>query len=156
MESKTVKESRTEQVHILTEADMNGYSRLFGGTLMSWIDVLAAVVARRHSGRNVTTACVDSLEFRAPAFSNDTIFMTGKITCVGKTSMEVMVKTYVEALGGMRQLINKAYLVLVAIDSDGNPVAVPPIFPETDEEKLEFKAGIRRRELRKARKTEKY
>ena len=58
---KTVKDSYTEQVQILTQANINGYNRLFGGQLMEWIDVVAAVVARRHAGRNVTTAVVDTL-----------------------------------------------------------------------------------------------
>jgi len=47
---KTVSESRTEQVQILTQGTLNGDKRLFGGKLMEWIDVVAAVVARRHSG----------------------------------------------------------------------------------------------------------
>lgn len=64
-------DSRTEQVHIITQSDINGFGRLFGGVLMAWIDILAAVVARRHSDRNVTTVFVDTLEFRAPARVND-------------------------------------------------------------------------------------
>ena len=72
MKSKRVKDSITEQVHILTQGNLNGYRRLFGGKLMSWIDVVAAVVARRHSEKNVTTAVVDMLEFKAPAYANDT------------------------------------------------------------------------------------
>ena len=63
MQPKHPRESRTEQVQILMFDTMNGYSRLFGGKLMEWIDVVAAVVARRHSGCNVTTAAVDSLYF---------------------------------------------------------------------------------------------
>ena len=49
---KRVSDSVTEQVHILTQANLNGYHRLFGGKLMSWMDIVAAVVARRHSGKN--------------------------------------------------------------------------------------------------------
>ena len=81
-------------------ADLNGYNRLFGGRLMQWIDVVAGVVARRHSGCEVTTASVDQLEFQAPAFVNDTIAMEGRITHVGRTSMEVRVDTFVESLAG--------------------------------------------------------
>ena len=110
-------DSYTEQVHIITQSDINGFDRLFGGALMAWIDILAAVVARRHSERNVTTVFVDTLEFRAPARVNDTIYMTGKLTYAGKTSMEVCVKTFVEELSGDRKLINVAYLILVALAS---------------------------------------
>ena len=48
--AKRVSESRTEQIQILMPEHINGYDRLFGRPLMEWIDVVAAVVARRHSG----------------------------------------------------------------------------------------------------------
>lgn len=149
-------DSYTEQVHIITQSDINGFNRLFGGTLMSWIDVLAAVVARRHSECNVTTVFVDTLEFRAPARVNDTIMMTGKMTYAGKTSMEVCVKTFVEELSSERKLINVAYLILVALDADDEPTEVPALLPVTESELEEWKAGAKRRELRKLRRSEKY
>ena len=147
-------DSYTEQVHIITQSDINGFDRLFGGALMSWIDILAAVVARRHSERNVTTVFVDTLEFRAPARVNDTVYMTGKMTYVGKTSMEVCVKTFVEELSGNRKIINVAYLILVALDEDEEPTEVPELLPVTEAELEAWRAGARRRELRKQRKTE--
>ncbi len=149
-------DSRTEQVHIITQSDINGFDRLFGGALMAWIDILAAVVARRHSECNVTTVFVDTLEFRAPARVNDTIYMTGKITYAGRTSMEVCVKTFVEELSGERKLINVAYLILVALDEEENPAEVPELIPVTEEELEDWKAGKRRRELRKQRRNEKF
>lgn len=145
---KRVKDSITEQVHILTQANLNGYHRLFGGQLMGWIDMVAAVVARRHSGKNVTTACVDMLEFREPAYANDTLYMIGKITYVGTTSMEIMVKVFVEELSGERKLINTAYLVMVALDADEKPTYVPKLILETEEESEEFEKAKIRRERR--------
>ena len=114
------------------------------------------MVARRHSERNVTTVFVDTLEFRAPARVNDTIYMTGKITYAGRTSMEVCVKTFVEELSGERKLINVAYLILVALDEEENPAEVPELIPVTEEELEDWKAGKRRRELRKQRRNEKF
>ena len=92
---KKVSDSYTEQVHVLTMDTLNGYNRLFGGKLMAWIDEVAAVVARRHSSSNVTTASIDNLEFKKAAHANDTLVLKGKITYAGTTSMEVNVKTYV-------------------------------------------------------------
>ena len=149
-------DSATEQVHIITQSDINGFDRLFGGALMSWIDILAAVVARRHSERNVTTVFVDTLEFRAPARVNDTVYMTGKMTYAGRTSMEVCVKTFVEELSGERKLINVAYLILVALDEKEEPTEVPGLIPVTEEELEEWNAGARRRALRKQRRNEKF
>lgn len=82
MEPKKPSESYTESVQILNRSTMNGYDRLFGGKLMEWIDVIAAVVARRHSKKNVTTVLVNRLEFKKPAFANDLVVLTGKIVCV--------------------------------------------------------------------------
>ena len=149
MKNKRVKDSITEQVHILTQGNLNGYRRLFGGQLMSWIDVVAAVVARRHSEKNVTTAVVDMLEFKAPAYANDTICIVGKITYVGNTSMEVKVDVYVEELSHERRLINTAYIVMVAIDENEKPTKVPGLILETEEEKLEYENALKRNARRK-------
>jgi acyl-CoA hydrolase len=154
MITKKVSDSRTEQVHIVLPEDINGYSRLFGGRLMAWIDVVAAVVARRHSGREVTTACVDRLEFQAAAYLNTTIVLTGCVTYVGHTSMEVRVDTFAEALSGERQRVNRAYLVMVALDENQKPTTVPPLELESDKERREWEGGIRRSELRKMRSEE--
>lgn len=151
MQGKTVAQSRTQQVQILMPAHINGFKRLFGGRLMEWIDVVAGVVARRHSGHEVTTACIDRLVFEAPAFVNDTVVLDGVITYAGRTSMEVRVDTYAEALNGERKRINRAYLVMVALDENNQPTSVPPLIPETTEEKLEYRAAEQRRELRSHR-----
>ena len=61
VEYKTIADSITEQIQIIMPEHINGYGRLFGGKLMEWIDVVAAVVARRHCNCNVTTVSVDHL-----------------------------------------------------------------------------------------------
>ena len=151
MMTRKVSDSRVEQVHMLMYEHMNGYRRLFGGKLMEWIDVVAGVVARRHSGCNVTTASIDRLEFIAPAYIGDTIVLEGIITYVGRTSMEVRVDTYAEKLSGAKERINRAYLVMVALDSEDRPTQVPGLELITDEEKREFEAGKRRKALRSQR-----
>lgn len=151
MESRNVSQSRVEQVHMLMYEHMNGYGRLFGGRLMEWIDVVAGVVARRHSGCDVTTASVDRLEFIAPAFISDTVVLDGRITYAGRTSMEIRVDAYVEKLSGAKERINRAYLVMVALDADGRPTRVPPVKPETEEEIAEYEAA-QRRKLARSRK----
>lgn len=146
--AKTVMDSYTEQVHILVPGNMNGTHRLFGGQLMQWIDVVAGVTARRHSECNVTTVLVDKLEFKKPAYINDTIVLEGQVTYVGKTSMEVRVHTYTENLNGTKTLINTAYLIMVALDENERPTEVPKLILKTDEEKKEWEAAERRKALR--------
>ncbi len=152
--NKKVKDSYTEQVQILTQSGMNGFGRLFGGRLMKWIDIVAAVTARRHSEKNVTTVLVDRLEFKKPARVNDTLVLTGYITYAGRTSMEICVKTYIEELDGTRNLINKAYLVMVALDEKDNPTNVPGLTLTSDEERAEWEAAKHRHEARCAKKTD--
>lgn len=145
-------DSLTHHVEIVLPGDLNGYGRLFGGRLMQWIDIVAGVVARRHAGREVTTASVDRLDFQAAAYVNDTIALEGRITYVGRTSMEVRVDTYVESLSGDRRQVNRAYLVMVALDPETHrPAPVPPLLLETEEDYTEWEAAAQRDKLRKAR-----
>lgn len=125
----------TEQTYLLMHRHINGYGRLFGGQLMQWIDELAGIVSMRHAGGRITTASIDNLNFKAGAYLNDTIVLIGRITYVGRTSMEVRVDTYVEDLEGMRRVINRAYVVMVAIDEEGHAVEVPGLVVESESEK---------------------
>lgn len=151
---KAVSESRTEQVYQVRPEHLNGAGRLFGGKLMEWIDELAGLVGIRHAQQDVITASVDNLKFIRGAYLKDLIVLVGRVTFVGRTSMEVRVDTYVESLDGVRKPINRAYLTLVAVDADGNPAEVPGLIIETEAEKAEWEAGMKRREMRKQRRME--
>lgn len=150
---KRVADSITTDVEILMPSNLNGYERLFGGQLMQWIDVVAAVAARRHSGCEVTTACMDYLEFLSPAYVNETLLLEARVTYVGTTSMEVRVDTFVEALNGEKRRVNRAYIVMVALDTETRkPTPVPPLLLETEEDHAEWAAGMERMKARKMRK----
>ena len=140
-----VADSAVTQTQIVLSSHINGAGRLFGGQLMEWIDIVAGVVARRHSHCNQTTASVDSLQFKEAVRLNDTLILLGKVTYVGRTSMEVQVDSYVEDLDGT-----------VALDENDHPATVPGLIIETEEEKAAWEAGKRRNELRKQRRIENY
>ncbi len=148
--------SRSEQTNIVMSGHINGAGRLFGGVLVEWIDVAAAVAARRHSGRDVTTAAIDNLQFKSAAYAGETVVLISRVTHTGTTSMEVRVDTFVESLDGQRRLINTAYLVMVALDKEGNPAPVPPLLVESEEEQQEWRAAERRRALRSERRRQDY
>lgn len=148
---KQVSESVIEHVTQIRPEHLNGGGRLFGGRLMEWIDEIAGLVAIRHSQCNVITAAVDNLKFIRGAFQNDLIVLIGKLTYVGHTSMEVRVDTYVESLDGIRRPINRAYLILVAVDKNGTPQEVPGLQIETESERAEWEAAKRRKEMRSQR-----
>ncbi len=152
--TKRVEDSKTVQQYLIRATHLNPYGRLFGGQLLAWIDELAGIVAGRHSNSYVTTAAIDNLQFKAPAFEGDMIVLVGKVTCVGRSSMEILVDTYVEALDGKRSMINRAYIDMVAIDTTGATVEVPELILETEEERREYEAALKRKEMRKQRRQE--
>jgi len=155
MKAKRVAESLTEQVHIVMPSHISGTDRLFGGQLLAWIDEVAAVTAIRHCENNVTTAAIDNLQFKAGVFINNLLVLIGRVTYVGRTSMEIRVDTYVEdQLSGSRKSVNRAYFVMVALDKNENPTEVPRLILETESEKGEWEAGMRRKQLRTERRRE--
>jgi len=151
---KKVEDSLTEQQYLICPAHINHYGRLFGGQLLKWIDELAGIVAIRHCGTTVTTAAIDNLQFQAPAYTGDMIVLRGWVTYVGRTSMEIRVDTYREALDGTRELINRAYMDMVSINCKGQPVEVPELLLETAEQKRENEAAQKRKQMRKQRRLE--
>jgi len=154
MSNRPVSYSKTEQVHLVQPADLNGGGRLFGGTLLKMIDEVAAIVAMRHTGlKTVTTAAIDNLTFKAGAYVNDLIVLIGYITYTGRTSMEVRIDTYAERSDGMRYPINRAYVVLVALDENNQPAEVPQLILENDFQREEYHMAEKRRDLRLERRT---
>lgn len=152
---KSIHESLTEQIHLLRYEDINGENRLFGGKLVSWIDEVASTVAKRHTGLKVTTASIDNLQFKHPAFLDDLVVIIGHITYVGSASMEVRVDTYLETLDGIRRPINRAYLTMVALDKNSRPCRIPyGIKIESESQKGDWEGAVRRIALRTERQKE--
>ena len=151
---KKVSDSLVETVHIVRPNHLNGANRLFGGILMQWIDEVAALVAKRHSQMNVTTASVDNLQFLHGAFQRDVIVIIGRVTHVGHTSMEVKVETYVENTDGERALINRAFLTLIGLGPDNRPTTLPRLILESEEDRKEWERAEIRRSLRRKQREE--
>ena len=150
---KTIRESRARQDHIIMPMDVNSDYTLFGGQLMQWIDVVAGVVARRHSGCQVCTAAVDHLDFIEPARIDDVVSVEGRIIYAGRTSMIVCVETLVEhpATGKKPIRTNLAYLTMVAMDKEGKPTTIPKLKAETEEDEADLRLGEERRAMRTSR-----
>ena len=135
---KRVQDSETTFTEIVIPSHLNGKNRLFGGQLMNWMDVVASVAARRHAGGNVTTARIEEVEFLVPARQNDTVFVTGHVCYVGRSSMTVNVCVFIEALDGTRTLANRARFILVGLDENERPAPVPGLILETEEQRREW------------------
>ncbi len=151
---KTVQDSRVETMHLVRNKHLNGAGRLFGGILMQWMDEVAAIVAMRHAGGACITASVDNLQFIQGAHQGDMVVLIGRITYVGTSSMEVRVDVYVEGMDGMRKIINRAYFTMVALDDKERPREVSRLELVGEEERDEWEAGKKRREMRILRRRE--
>lgn len=155
--TKTIADSKTEQVHLLRYEDINGEGRLFGGKLVSWIDEVAGTTAKRHAETRATTASIDNLVFKNPAYLDELVVISGHVTYVGNTSMEIRVDTYVEERDGTRRPINRAYLTMVSLDDDGHPAPIRyGIAIDTVEQQGEWEGALKRIELRNTRRAEGY
>jgi acyl-CoA hydrolase len=156
LEPKRASESATEMVQVVLPNDANPLGFILGGTVMHLIDIAGAIACHRHTRTLLVTAAVDGLEFLHPIKVGDMIILKARVTCVFTTSLEVSVEVYSEeTLTGLRRQTSRAFLTFVAIDRDGNKVKVPPLLVESEEERNECEAALRRREERLARKVTK-
>ena len=135
MKEKRVEETIVEQMREVRPEDLNGADRLF----------------LRYAENTVVTASVDNLRFIRGVYQHEIVALIGRVTYVGRTSMEVRVDTYVESLDGMRHPVNRAYLTLVSVDKNGKSKEVPRLIVESVGEQAEWEAGKKRSELRKTR-----
>ena len=147
IEGRPVRDSISEYSEIALPNDANPLGHLLGGRVMHLVDLAGALAASRHSRRPVVTAAVDHMTFLNPVHIGQLLVLRSSVNRVFRTSMEVGVKVTVEDLrtGSIRHT-SSAYLTFVALDDDGRPTPVPPVIPETAEEKRRFEeAGERRR-----------
>ncbi len=148
---RPVRESQSEMVEIVLPNDANPLGALLGGRLMHWIDMAAAMAAHRHSRHYAVTASIDHLDFVTPVRVGEIVILRSSVNRAFQHSMEIGVKVWVENyIAGTRRHVSSAYLTFVAVDRDGHALTVPPVLPETAEEKRRYQDAGRRREHRKA------
>jgi acyl-CoA hydrolase len=134
---------------IVLPSHANALGTIFGGRIMSWIDIAGAIAAGRHARRVVVTASIDALHFVAPVKVGHVVHIRAAVNYAGKTSMEVGVRVDSEnPITGAMNHTSTAYLTFVALDDNGRPSAVPPVLPETPEEKRRYEQAKTRRESR--------
>jgi len=149
MEGKPVSSSYSEYTELALPNDANSLGNLLGGKVMHLVDLAGAMAAMRHSRHVVVTASVDQMHFLHPVKIGQWVRLKSAVNRVFRTSMEVGVKVWVEDLvKGEILHTSSAYLTFVALDASGNPVAVPPVIPETDLEKERYEAAGERRKYR--------
>jgi acyl-CoA hydrolase len=148
--SKRPSQSAIETRMILMPQDTNQYGTAFGGVIMSWIDIVASMVAQRHSQRVVVTVSIDRITFDAPVYVGEHVVLKGSVNYVGNTSMEIGVRVSKEnPMTGETEITTRAYLTFVALDENKKPVSVPGLIVETEEEKRRYENARLRVQARK-------
>ncbi len=129
----------------------NPYGTVFGGVIMAWIDMVAAMAAQRHCGKEVVTAGIDSLAFKEPINIGDHVVLRASVNYVSRSSMEVGVQVAREDPYTNRQIVaTTAHLTFVALDENKKPTPAPPILPKTTQEKRRYENARLRVKARKA------
>jgi len=147
---KSPKESAVVTRYLLMPHQANPQGTAFGGAIVAWIDMVAAMVAQRHCGKEVVTAGIDSLVFREPIRVGDHVLLKASINYVGRSSMEVGVQVSREdPYSGDEVIATTAHLTFVALDENKKPTAVAPILPETEQEKKRYENAKLRVKARK-------
>ena len=146
---KPVSESQSVITQVVLPNDANPLGNILGGTVMHLVDMVGGIAAHRHSGFYVVTASVDHMDFRCPIRVGEIIVLKASVNRVFRSSMEVGAKVFREEnFTNRRQHTSSAYLTFVAIDETGKPALVPPVIPETPEEKRRYREAGRRRKWR--------
>lgn len=149
MQAKKVSDSMVEMRELILPNDANILGNLLGGRLLHWIDVAGAMAASLHAQSIVATVSIDSVEFKHPVKVGEMVLLKARLTWVGRTSMEVLVEVCSENyLTGKTMFTNRAYVTFVAVNENNQPVPVPGLILETEDEIRENREAIKRREQR--------
>ena len=146
---RPVSASHVSMTELVLPQHTNALDSIFGGVVMSWIDIAGAIAAQRHCSMPVVTASIDALHFIAPVYKGWIVNLKASVNYTSKTSMEIGVR--VEAENPIQKKVfhtASAYLTFVALDENGKPTPVPAVIPESDAEKRRYKCAERRRQRR--------
>ena len=146
---KSPRESYVSMTELVLPNDTNTLNKLMGGRLMHWMDIVSAIAGQKHCNSIVVTASVDNISFRSPIQLGNVVTLRARVTRAFNSSVEIRIDVDAENIPeGKKVSSNSAYFTFVAVDKDGNPVEVPEVVPETEEEIELYNGALRRRQLR--------
>lgn len=135
-----------ENTELVLPPDTNHHGTVFGGRVLQWIDITAAITSQRFAGHKVVTASIDQMHFILPIELGNVVILKACVNCVHETSMEIGVRVEKEdASTGIIEHAATAYLTFVAMDDQMKPVKVPRLEANTDtEQRRAAEAHLRR------------
>ncbi len=148
MNSRHPSESLTILTDMVLPGETNPLHNLFGGELLARMDRAASISARRHSRRTSVTASVNHVAFNKTIPLGSVVTIEAKVSRAFTTYMEIYIDVWIEDReSGNKTKANEAIYTFVAVDESGNPVSVPKVEPQTEEEKSRYAAALRRKQL---------
>lgn len=148
--SKKVSDSIVEMIEMVMPGHTNPQNTIFGGVVMSWVDIAGAMCASKHCNKPVVTVHIDDIDFLNPIKVGSHVKILASMNYVGKTSMIVGVKVISEnPYTGEAHQTTRAYLTFVALNEFGKPTEVPSLELETPQEKRRFENAKKRVESKR-------
>lgn len=148
-----MKRSYTVQTKLVLPGDTNPHQSIFGGRVLYYIDEIASIASMKHSGGQIVTASIDSVDFISPVFMGEVMELEAMVTSTGRSSMEVYVRVVSRNLTTLEEkLTTESFVTTVGIDEHGKPREVPAVYPETSFEKELYHTAPARKEHRQQRK----
>ncbi len=133
----SAEQSKTIQTRLVLPSDTNHLGTIFGGTVLAYIDEIAAISAMRHARKAVVTVSIDKVDFISSAKVGDILKLEAFVYSTGRTSMKVFVKVETEDLfTGEHHLTTTCFLTMVAIDQNKKPTPVPKVIISEREEQI--------------------
>jgi acyl-CoA hydrolase len=151
MDAKPVSQTRLRLAQMMTPNDANCLGKVFGGSILSLIDLTASAVSQKFAGALCVTAAFDRVDFLQPVEIGELVELDGFVSYVGRTSVEVTIQVHATNLRqNERRHVNTATVTMVNM-ATGKPTEVPRLICETADDKRRFVMGQLRRELHTAR-----
>ena len=146
---KSPSESNADVIVRMFPSDANPAGNVFGGEILKHIDMVAGIVAQRHSQSNAVTVSMDSVNFLKPVYVGNVLKLNARINYVHNSSMEIEISVEAEDIvTGIRTITGTAFVTFVALDSKGKPMKVPQLTLQTDEDRKKFEEGKLRMQKR--------
>ena len=154
LKAKPIRASQISIAQLMQPEHANNLGNVHGGWIMKLVDEAGALACMRHAQRRVVTVAIDQMVFRQPIRIGDLVILNAEVTYAGRTSLEAEVQVTAEnPVTGEQTHTNTAYLVYVALDKNGQPAPVPPLFAETEEERERMQQAEERQKRRLSQKT---
>ncbi len=145
-QARPVRESVSVYSEFALPNDANTFGYVLGGKVMHLVDLAGALAAIRHARCAVVTAAIDHMNFLHPIHIGQLIVLRSSVNRVFRTSMEVGVRVEVENLvTGEIKHTSSAYLTFVTMDKSGNRIPIPPVLPETEDQRRRYEGAAERR-----------